>query len=246
MNTQVNYEARAEFLEGNEIGVLVIHGFTGSTQSMRLVGYQLHKWGYTVSMPRLKGHGTTPEDMETCTYHDWINSVKDAYDELSQKVDEVFVLGLSMGGTLTLYCGIHLLVKGIITINAAVSIPNFKGLYDDPEMPRFIQGIGSDIKKEGMVEWAYDKTPKKSIGEILQLTELVRKDLGKITCPALIFKSPEDHVVPSDNQNYIYEHIGSKDKEVVVLPESYHVATLDNDLDLLLDATHDFIERLKK
>ena len=64
--------AEAEFLKGsNDIVVLVIHGFTGTTQSMRLVAYALHKNGFTVNMPRLKGHGTTPEDMESCTYNDW-------------------------------------------------------------------------------------------------------------------------------------------------------------------------------
>lgn len=245
MSNQVNHEARAEFLEGNDIGVLVIHGFTGSTQSMRLVGYQLNKWGYTVSMPCLKGHGTTPEDMETCTYRDWIDSVKTAYTELAAKVKDIFVFGLSMGGTLTLYCGIHFPVKGIITVNAAVSIPSFKEIYKDPNTPRFIQGIGSDIKKTGVKEWAYDRTPKISIGEIVELTEQVRSDLPKVTCPLLVFKSLEDHVVPPDNQDYIYQHVKSVRKELIVLSESYHVATLDNDLDFLLSKTHEFIERNK-
>lgn len=245
MNNHVNNEAREEFLEGSNIGVLVIHGFTGSTQSMRLVAYQLNKWGYTVSLPRLKGHGTTPADMENYTYRDWIESVTTAYQELANKVKDVFVLGLSIGGTLALYCGIHLPVKGIITVNAAVNIPQFKALYDDPSTPRFMKRIGSDIKKEKVTEWAYDRMPKKSINDTIVLTDLVRNDLPKVECPILIFKSPEDHVIPSTNQDYIYEHVSSTQKALVILEESYHVATLDNDLAGLLNKTYQFIERNK-
>ena len=57
--------------KGNDIGVLVIHGFTGTTQSMRYLGTELHKqFGFTVEGPRLPGHGTSPDDMETTTYLD--------------------------------------------------------------------------------------------------------------------------------------------------------------------------------
>lgn len=243
MESKIIHDARSEFLIGSEnIGILVIHGFTGSTQSMRLIAYALHEKGYTVNMPRLKGHGTTPEDMETCTYQDWITSVTDAYKELKEKVKNVFVLGLSMGGTLTLYTAEHFPIKGAITINAAVEIPSFEHLYNDPNTPRFIQGIGSDIKKAGVKELAYDRAPKKSIKEIVTLCQKVKVELDKVTCPILIFSSTEDHVVDPINQQYIFDLVGSKNKELIELKDSYHVATLDNDLDLIISKTLAFIK----
>lgn len=242
---EIAKEARPEFLPGSEdAGVLVIHGFTGSTQSMRPLAYKLHEFGYTVSMPCLKGHGTTPEDMETTGYTDWVQSVKTAYEELRPRVKKLFVLGLSMGGTLTLYSAIHFKIEGAITINAAVSLPEMRAVFTDPATPRFLEGIGSDIKKKGVKEWAYDKTPKKCIGEILQLTDLVRERLSEITCPILIFKSIDDHVVPPKNQDYIFDHVGSFKKELVELSESFHVATLDNDLEMIEEETHRFINSI--
>lgn len=242
-NNKIAEEARAEFLEGtNGIGVLVIHGFTGSTQSMRNVAYKLNKLGYTINMPRLKGHGTTPEDMEKANYKDWIECVNKAYEELKPKVKNIFVLGLSMGGSLTLYCAINHKINGAITVNAAVDLPSFSELYENPDTPRFMQGIGSDIKKEGVKEWAYSQTPKKSIQDILTLTSIVKTDLKKVTCPILIFKSLDDHVVPPNNQDYIFTHVASTKKELVELKNSYHVATLDNDWELIVEKSDQFIK----
>lgn len=239
-------DARSEYLTGSEdVGVLVIHGFTGTTQSMRPVAYALHEKGYTVNMPRLKGHGTTPEDMETCIYQDWVESVSSAYDELKKNVKEIFVLGLSMGGTLTLYSAIHFEPKGAIVINGAVDIPAFEAQYCNPETPRFIDGIGSDIKKIGIQELAYEKTPKKSILEIVTLCKEVKKDIAKVTCPLLVLSSTIDHVVPPANEKYIFEHVGSKNKEFIELKNSYHVATLDNDFDTIVSKTIAFIEKYK-
>ena len=246
MEQKIMTEARAEYLSGSkDVGILVIHGFTGTTQSMRPVAYALHEKGYSVNMPRLKGHGTTPEDMETCTYQDWIESVSTAYNDLKKEVKEVFVLGLSMGGTLTLYSAIHFDIQGAIVINGAIDIPEFEARYNNPETPRFMSGVGSDIKKPNTPELAYDKTPKKSVLQIVSLCKEVKKDLSKITCPLLVLSSTIDHVVPPINERYIFDHVGSKDKEFVELKNSYHVATLDNDFDIIVSKTLDFITKYK-
>jgi carboxylesterase len=242
---EIHSEARAEFLKGtNGAGVLIIHGFTGSTQSMRPLGYGLHEKGYTVSLPCLTGHGTTPEEMAKASYKDWINDVETAYKELSKKVEKVYVAGLSMGGGLTLYLAENFPVKAIATINAATKyLPKFDQLFQDPNMPDFIPGIGSDIKKEGIVEWAYSQTPKKSIGDILQIVKIVDENLSKITAPTIVFSSDDDHVVSPDNSTNIMEKISSVDKKIVHLHESYHVATLDNDFPLILGETLAFFEK---
>lgn len=242
----IAYEARAEFLEGSaEIGVLVIHGFTGSTQSMRPIAYALNKRGYTVSMPRLAGHGTTAQDMATTGHQDWIKSVEDAYSKLKEKVKNIYVFGLSMGGTLSLYVAQKHDIKGIITVNAAVQMPDeFVQLANNPQVPDYFDGIGSDIKKEGVKEWAYPQTPKKCVAEIAKLCDIVRDKLNTIKQPILIFKSLEDHVVPPTNQNYIFDHIGSTVNTLIDLHDSYHVATLDNDAPFIIESTIKFIEKI--
>jgi len=232
MGYEVMKEAEEFYFPGNEIGVLVIHGFTGSTQSMRFLGERLAETGFTVFGPRLTGHGTDPEDMEASSYEDWMNDVQKGLEKLKQTCQSIFVCGLSMGGTLTLYLAENdQEIKGIMPINAAINLPEFIRNYEllSESNTRFVEGIGSDIKQEGVTELAYSKTPVKSMGDIIPLTKEVKDKLGQITAPALIFKSQEDHVVPPENSDIIYESISSQDKSLVELKESYHVATLDND-----------------
>ncbi|WP_152655772.1 carboxylesterase [Oceanobacillus sp. CFH 90083] len=224
-------DAEPFYFEGNRTGVLVSHGFTGTTQSMYPIGKAFADAGYTVYGPRLKGHGTAPEDMEKCTYQDWIESIEEAYSWLEERCDTIFMCGLSMGGTLTLYSAAKYPLAGIILINAAVDVP---AMNADQEV-RFIDAIGSDIKKTGVAELAYDRTPVKSIGEIKQLMKETKANLGKVTCPALIFVSEEDHVVPPDNSQIILDRIASEQKEIITMKESYHVATLDNDQGIIIE-----------
>lgn len=234
-------EAQPFYLEGNKVGILVSHGFTGSTQSMRPLGEAYAKAGYTVCGPRLKGHGTHYEDMEQTTYQDWIASIEEGYQWLKERCDTIFVTGLSMGGTLTLYMAEkYPEIKGIIPINAAVEIPTMAGAQNLGEV-RFLDAIGSDIKKSGVIELAYEKTPVRSIGEIVKLMGIVKGDLKKVSCPTLIFVSEEDHVVPPNNSQIIYDEISSQNKQLLHMNESYHVATLDNDQSFIIEKTLQFI-----
>ncbi|WP_188454225.1 alpha/beta hydrolase [Virgibacillus oceani] len=244
---QVMEDAKEFYFTGNKTGVLVIHGFTGTTQSMRFLGEQLAEAGLTVYGPRLTGHGTTPEDMENAKYQDWIQTVENGLKKLKETCSEIYVAGLSMGGTLTLYLAENYpKIKGIMPINAAINMPELIETYAALASTdtRFVDGIGSDIKKEGVKELAYPKTPVKSMGEIITLSEQVRVNLDKINTPALIFSSPVDHVVPPENSQEIYQTISSEDRSIIVLENSYHVATLDNDKELIAEKCIEFIKRL--
>lgn len=244
---QVMKEAEDFYLPGDKTGILVVHGFTGTTQSMRFLGEKLAEEGFTVYGPRLKGHGTAPEDMENTTYREWIRSVGEGLEVLNKTCDEIFVTGLSMGGTLTLYVAEHSdKIKGIMPINAAVHMPELIATYDslkDTET-KFVEGIGSDIKRAGVEELAYAKTPVKSMKELITLSMIVRGNLSKIETSALIFSSTVDHVVPPENSREIYDSITSQDREMVKLENSYHVATLDYDKDLIAGKCVEFVKRL--
>lgn len=245
---QVMEEAEEFYFPGNETGVLVIHGFTGTTQSMRYIGEQLGKPGFTVYGPRLTGHGTAPEDMEKASYEDWIQNVEMGLTKLQKTCSSIFVLGLSMGGTLTLYLAEHHPeLKGIIPINAATEMSDMMTQYQalSREGTRFVEGIGSDIKKQGVEESAYAKTPVLSMGELITLTKQVRANLSSIKAPALIFSSSEDHVVPPENSREIYDSILSKNRAIEVLKNSYHVATLDHDKEFIAERSIAFIQSVQ-
>ncbi|PSL41829.1 carboxylesterase [Planomicrobium soli] len=230
-------------VEGGRIGILVSHGFTGTTQSMRPLGEAFAKEGYTVSVPRLKGHGTHHEEMEQTSYHDWITSIEEAFTWLNERCDQVFMAGLSMGGTLALYIAENYPdIRAISLINAAVDVPSMIAVNDLQDV-RFLDAIGSDIKKAGAKELAYEMTPVASVKQLLTFMAEVRANLHKVRCPTILFVSPEDHVVPANNAQIIYDEITSEEKTIIEMPDSYHVATLDNDQQRIIDETLAFFKK---
>jgi carboxylesterase len=239
--------AEAFFFEGNEVGCLVSHGFTGTTQSMRYLGeYLAQEGGLTVIGPRLKGHGTAPEDMAQTTAEDWVRSVEEAMHTLQERCSKIFVTGLSMGGTLTLYLAAMYpgVFSGAIPINGAVFVnsPDMAGLAFMAGAPPVVPGVGSDIKKPGESELVYPVVPVPTIRHLYALMAVTRELLPRVVCPTLIFQSRDDHVVVPDNAPYILEHVGAEEKRLVWLENSYHVATLDNDKEFLAEETLRFIQ----
>ena len=233
------------FFKGNDTGVLVSHGFTGTPQSMRYYGEALHRSGYTVIGPLLKGHGTTPMEMAGTTARDWIQSLREALDKLRKTCAHIFVTGLSMGGTLSLYMAAMYpeVFKGVITINAALNLesPQLAELALDPEAPAAVPGIGSDIKDPGSKELAYLEVPVLSVKEAYALSGITRDLLPKIKCPVLVMTSRDDHVVSTTNGRLIPYLLNTNRIESLWLENSYHVATIDNDKDLICERACAFI-----
>lgn len=231
--------------EGNEIGVLVSHGFTGTTQSVRPLGEALAAEGFTVAGPRLAGHGTSMEDHARSTARDWISSIEQDLAWLEERASAVFFTGLSMGGMFSLYFGATRpdLIRGIAPINACVFLdnPDLARIVFDPQAPPTVPGVGSDIKAEGVEELVYPEVPVPPLESFMAIMRVTDDLLPAITAPALVVQSLEDHVVPPENGPYILDRLGSADKDLIRLENSYHVATLDNDKDLIAERTIRFI-----
>jgi len=98
--------------ENARIGCLVSHGFTGTPKEVRWLGEYLNEQGYTVCGIRLTGRATQPEDMVRSRWRDWLLSVEDGYNLLRGCTDQVFLLGLSMGGILSLAAAAQFGVRG--------------------------------------------------------------------------------------------------------------------------------------
>ncbi|MBC7629986.1 alpha/beta fold hydrolase [Aeromicrobium sp.] len=231
--------------DGGPIGVLLCHGFTGSPASMTPWGRQLAGLGHTVRVPRLPGHGTTWNDMNRTRWPDWYAEVDAALTDLRAHCDRVVVAGLSMGGCLALRLAEQRPhdVDAIVLVNPAVNVARFDIKLVPalqwvlPAMP----GIGNDIKKPGQDEIGYDKTPLKALASQLKMWKDVRAALPSVTQPLLFFRSDEDHVVDATSKAIILDGVSSTVKEFVALPNSFHVATLDNDAPLIFERTAAFI-----
>lgn len=233
---------------GSPAAVLVLHGFTGSPASLRPWAEDLHRRGYSVSMPLLPGHGTRWQDLQGTRYEDWYAAADDAFTKLRTEHDHVFVAGLSMGGTLALALAQQhgRDVAGLMGVNPMMAtrrkdvklLPVLKHVV--PAFP----AIGNDIKRPGQDELAYPKTPLKAAASLFATLPRLRDRLNQVTQPMILFFSREDHVVDSSSREAILARVSSRDVEEVVLENSYHVATLDNDAQLIFDRSAAFIERL--
>lgn len=231
--------------QGGPTGVLLCHGFTGSPQSLRPWAEYLADAGLTVSLPRLPGHGTTWQDMARTRWEDWYAEVDRALDELRATVDEMFVMGLSMGACLALRLAElrGQAISGLVLVNPSVTAES--KLFLLAPVMKFVvpslKGIGSDIHKPGVTEIAYDRTPVKAAATLPGLWRVTQRHLDKVKQPVLVYRSPSDHVVGPANLEILRRALPPGQLEVRQCPDSYHVATLDNDADAIFAGSLDFV-----
>ena len=228
------------------IGILLVHGFTGSPPSMRPWGEFLHSKGYTVRVPLLPGHGTTPEDLNKVKWQEWPAKVTFELNELLKSCDKVFLVGLSMGGgtVLNVAESNNEKLTGIILVNPMIHVKfvPHQLAWAISRFQKMRDSVGDDIKKPGVTEWGYDALPLKGVAQLYKYLKLARASLPSIKVPTLLFHSVDDHVLPVSNTEIIMKELGSADKRRIELTNSYHVATLDYDADLIFENSRLFIE----
>ena len=240
-------EGAEEFrLPGGPAGAVLVHGFTGSPQGLRALGEHLSEAGVAVVAPRLPGHGTTWQDLAARTHEEWVTAVEDAYDELAESCEEIFVVGLSFGAALAVdFAARHRdKVAGLVLLASYIHSKDPRRFLA-PAVRLVVQslpGVGNDIADPEMREIVYERVPTKAAYSMLQFTRKARRALPSVTCPALIIHSPHDHTAHPDNARLIEREIGSRDKEVVWLERSYHVITVDLEREQVYSRTLAFIK----
>jgi len=228
---------------GSSLGALVLHGFTGNPGSMRIIADAFVAEGWSVEMPRLPGHGTTIEDMMETSFDDWSAEAERAYQKLADSCERVVVIGLSMGGSLTLWLGTrHAEIAGLVAINpAAVIGPDMATMVQDmlAAGEKVMPGIGSDIAKEGVVETAYADTPLLQLKSLMEASQRIEPQLPRITSPLLLLTSENDHVVPPTDSDHVASVVsGPVEREIY--PLSYHVITMDHEAEAVVARTLEF------
>jgi carboxylesterase len=236
--------AEAWSAEGGRAGVLVLHGFTGCPQSMRGLAEACAAAGYAVELPRLPGHGTSVDDMETARWADWYAAAESTYESLRQRCDAVVVAGLSMGGTLaTALAAKHPEVAGLVAFNAAIEpIAAMREQVEQSLAAGVTRwpAIGNDVADPDQKELAYDEVPVAAMGSLVDAVDELQPLLPEIRCPVLVLWSPQDHVVTNSSSRLLVERVSGRTK-LVTLERSFHVATLDYDRQQIFDETVAFV-----
>ncbi len=234
---------------------LLIHGFTGTPKEMRWMGDYLFQQGYTCLGVRLAGHATTPEDMIRSNWTDWTASVEDAFSTLLGVTDNIYLIGLSMGGVLSLLMSTRLKVKGVV----AMSTP-FK-LRDDPRLKyvelisKFIPYMPKSKEPPGsgwfdQSAWqehvSYPQNPVRSISELNKLLIEMRSALPQVHVPVLLIHSKDDHYVLPENMELIDAAlVNASDKTKLTITGSGHVVTRDAARQQVFESALQFIQRVE-
>jgi carboxylesterase len=226
--------------EGNQIGILLIHGFTATTAEVRLLADNLYKQGFTIHAPLLPGHGVTPNELNKTTYQNWIETVEEAYSILRHKCSNIFIAGESMGALLSLYLAEkHKEIAGVICYSPAISVHYLW-------VSLFARYFMSEIPKTGpsdTLPWkGYKVNPTRASSELYKLQKIVKNDLEKIKQPVCVFIGGKDIRISPKSGEYILDHIKSGRKEIHLFENSPHCMILAQDLPEITKMTVAFIQ----
>jgi carboxylesterase len=220
------------------IGIAICHGFTGSPLSVMPWALHLAEQGFAVSVPLLPGHGTDWRELARSGWREWAGTFDAAYTELAGRTDACYVAGLSMGGALALRTASRHPVAGVAVVNPGLSFYDRRvrvigvlKYFQRTTLPIVEANPTAATTEDG----DYSQTPLAAVHQLKKLFAAARRGLPRVTAPVLVFKSDHDDVVPPSSLAMIRRRLGSADLDVVTLPNSGHVATLDNDAPVIFE-----------
>ena len=244
--------------------VLLFHGLTGSPFELKKYGQFLYNNGYDVFAECLPGHGEKFEEIYTVKYEDWLEFAYSRFEKLKSEYTEVFVSGLCLGAVLALAVGIKYKneVSGIIALSTTLyldgwRLPWYKCFmpvalatilrfyYNYPECePHGVKNIKTRnaVKKllaKGDV--GMNDFPMTGFKELLELSAVVRKNLQKVVSPILLIHSKEDDLTSIRSSEIVNKKISSKDKEYIILYDSYHMVLYDNEKEFVFNKAVEFL-----
>lgn len=253
-STQIN----PIFKQGSyDAAVLLIHGFTGTPDSMRPLANSLHDEGFTVSVPLLAGHGTTRENLARSGWQDWYDTAATHFLDLKQHYSAVFVGGLSLGGLLALR--LAQVYPQEVTALASLATPLTLSTWVTLAVPLIVhtplkfvypyqRKAKADVKDPNARKnyWSIHDMPITCIHSLMQLQHLVRQELARVVCPTLLIHSRYDATAPYKSMNDIAKNISANITETITLKNSFHLVTIDYDKNLVGQRVGAFFLRFLK
>jgi carboxylesterase len=254
------------------IGVLLLHGLTGSPSEMKPVAQALKAQGYQVVVPVLAGHGGHHQELLASTWMDWLDSARQALLQLREECEQVFVAGLSMSTLLAVNLAAELPVDGIILCSTTYGhlhknmhplqillplggkIPFLHGRcywterppygLKDERLQRIITRAIQAAKKGQTANFGLFRTYVGSLEQVNRLVKKTKTIASQAKCPVLIIHSLEDTIAPIENATALYADLGSTDKQLKFIRGCDHVMTVDLKKQYVAECFVDFVARV--
>lgn len=233
--------------EGGDRAVLLLHGFTGNSADVRMLGRFLEKKGYTCHAPIYKGHGVPPEQLVHTGPEDWWKDVMNAYQHLKDLgYEKIAAVGLSLGGVFSLKLAYTVPILGVVPMCAPMYIKSEEIMYQGilayaREYKKREQKSPEKIAEEMM---EFKKTPMNTLKALQDLIRDVRNNVDMIYAPTFVVQARHDEMINTDSANIIYNGVESTLKDIKWYEDSTHVITLDKQRDELHEDVYNFLEQL--
>lgn len=248
MKSLIMENAEPFLFRGDNLGFLLIHGFTGTPKEMRLLGNYLHYQGHTVLGIRLAGHATHIEDMRRASWQDWLASVEDGVNMLRPSCSKVISVGLSMGGTLSMLAAANYPLDAAVAISTPYQLDDKRLPLLRPlslVMPYMSKGESDMLDEEQKAAHAnYTAYPTRSIIELDKLLAETRRRIPEISIPVLLIHSKADQGVPFVNLERFLTHLNTPVKKKLELEKSGHVVTEDIERETVFHTISDFVNKV--
>ncbi|MEL7589975.1 MAG: alpha/beta fold hydrolase [Anaerolineaceae bacterium] len=247
MSQSLTLQGAEPFLfPGNRTGVLLIHGFTGSPAAMRGLGKYLNETlGYSTLGVRLSGHGTSVDDLRRPTWRDWVASVEDGLNLLQGLSDHIYVVGLSMGGVLTLVAANQYQVRGAVALSTPYELTTDWRVRLMRPISLFVPKIKKPEAVGNAAETSYRYFVTHAVAEAADLAKFMRAGLAKINVPVLLIQSRSDKVIEPNALDMLSKQLVTPQKETLWLEKSGHVITMDVERDIVYERVARFIQQLE-
>lgn len=227
--------------------VLLLHGFTGHSADVRILGRYLEKKGYSSHAPIYRGHGLPPEELVKTNAEEWWEDVQAAYQHLRNLgYQDIAVAGLSLGGVLGLKLAYSAKIKAVI--------PMCTPMFFDNEQ-QLIAGFKAFAKQYKQLEKKDVQTIDREMEALLEIAPNVFREVetfvanvknhvDTVYTPTMVVQARKDEMINPDSATYIYEHVETDHKLIKWYEESGHVITLDKERDQLHEDIYAFLESL--
>ena len=242
----------------NKLGIVLFHGYMAAPMELKGLAEYLAENGWWVYVPRLKGHGTAPEDLAIRSAADWMNSADEAIALITSKCRKVVLGGFSMGAGLALEAAArirHPALAGVFAVCPPFRLQDFSSKFVPAVSMwnRFMSSVKrEDVKKEFVENHPenphinYLRNPVSGVRELDKLMKSAESRLGDIHLPSLLVQSDEDPVVDEKGTRKAFKLLGSERKRCLLIHSSRHGILLGDGATEVYRAVEEFISRLVK
>lgn len=233
--------------EEGERAVLLLHGFTGHTADVRMLGRFLQKKGYTTHAPIYRGHGKAPEDLIGVSANEWWEDVQVAFRELKDMgYQKIAVAGLSLGGVLGLKLAYSEAIIGIVPMCTPMFFDNeaqlTKGFEIFSKQYKEVEGKDQETIKQEVRELV-DQSPE-LFNQLGDLITDVKNNIDTIYTPTFVVQAKDDQMINTDSANYIYNNVESEQKDIKWYEDAGHAITLGPKKEEVHEDIYQFLESL--